>query len=327
MALSMLRFTRVKLVTQVTQKGELPWVLPLLKNVPKINENQQAGYPTGKHYNPLYRRERREKMFTEINDSGMPSEKEMKNMPYDELRKIQKKFGIKKVNPYDKNISMTCTLEVVEKYKPPEGDGKSSLLSAQRAKDELNDVKGKSQSLLAVRKIKKYEEFDSKSFASFAQEIYIQAYSLLQDVKHNKKRLLELVTEKAYPEITTGLLYKTLHWEFMETVQPPKVVLVRVMEIPQFGEFAQITVRFHTKQKLALYDRFGRLMFGSDELTKDVLEYIVFEKHIVNLYGLWRIHGKIPLEMEDSNFPIVNTGKKPAEDVLEEESELEESTT
>lgn len=28
-------------------------------------------------------------------------------------------------------------------------------------------------------------------------------------------------------------------------------------------------------------------------VAKDVLEYVVFEKHIVNQYGVWRIHGKI----------------------------------
>jgi len=28
-------------------------------------------------------------------------------------------------------------------------------------------------------------------------------------------------------------------------------------------------------------------------IAKDVLEYVVYEKHIVNQYGMWRIHGKI----------------------------------
>lgn len=28
-------------------------------------------------------------------------------------------------------------------------------------------------------------------------------------------------------------------------------------------------------------------------MRKDVLEYIVFEKHVANEYGVWRIHGKI----------------------------------
>ena len=46
-------------------------------------------------------------------------------------------------------------------------------------------------------------------------------------------------------------------------------------------------------QILAIYDRFGRLMQGSEILRKDVLEYIVFEKHLANEYGAWRIHGKI----------------------------------
>lgn len=44
---------------------------------------------------------------------------------------------------------------------------------------------------------------------------------------------------------------------------------------------------------LAVYDRFGRLMHGSEIIAKDVLEYVVFEKHLANLYGKWRIHDKI----------------------------------
>jgi large subunit ribosomal protein L45 len=44
---------------------------------------------------------------------------------------------------------------------------------------------------------------------------------------------------------------------------------------------------------LAIYDRFGRLMQGSEILKKDVLEYIVFERHVANEYGTWRLHDKI----------------------------------
>lgn len=42
-----------------------------------------------------------------------------------------------------------------------------------------------------------------------------------------------------------------------------------------------------------MYDRFGRLLHGSEALPKDVLEYVVFEKHLSNKYGRWRIHDKI----------------------------------
>lgn len=34
-------------------------------------------------------------------------------------------------------------------------------------------------------------------------------------------------------------------------------------------------------------------MHGSKILAKDVLEYVVFEKHLANEYGTWRIHDKI----------------------------------
>lgn len=46
-------------------------------------------------------------------------------------------------------------------------------------------------------------------------------------------------------------------------------------------------------QTLAIYDRFGRLMYGQEDVPKDVLEYVVFEKHLTNPYGSWRMHGKI----------------------------------
>jgi large subunit ribosomal protein L45 len=42
-----------------------------------------------------------------------------------------------------------------------------------------------------------------------------------------------------------------------------------------------------------VYDRFGRLSHGSEVIAKDVLEYVVFEKHVANEYGLWRVHAKI----------------------------------
>merc|ERR1719278_876042 len=52
-------------------------------------------------------------------------------------------------------------------------------------------------------------------------------------------------------------------------------------------------VRFHTQQILAVYDRFGRLIHGNPHVAKDVLEYVVFEKHLADTYGKWRLHGKI----------------------------------
>ena len=64
-------------------------------------------------------------------------------------------------------------------------------------------------------------------------------------------------------------------------------------------------------QTLALYDRFGRLMYGSEELIKDVLEYVVFEKHISDIYGLWRVHDKIIPKWMPQREPLIKTYVKP----------------
>lgn len=87
-------------------------------------------------------------------------------------------------------------------------------------------------------------------------------------------------------------------------------------------------------QILAVYDRFGRLMQGSETVPKDVLEYLVFEKHLANEYGKWRIHDKIiptwmpPKQSPNKTFvryPDVEE-EKPEEEVGSAMKPLEENT-
>lgn len=60
-----------------------------------------------------------------------------------------------------------------------------------------------------------------------------------------------------------------------------------------------------------MYDRFGRLIHGSEILGKDVLEYVVFEKHLSNLYGSWRLHDKIIPDWAPPKDPSKLTRVKP----------------
>lgn len=62
---------------------------------------------------------------------------------------------------------------------------------------------------------------------------------------------------------------------------------------------------------LAVYDRFGRLAFGSDKVPKDVLEYLVFEKHLSNIYGSWRLHDKIEAAWAPPKTPVIRTYVQP----------------
>uniref|UniRef100_A0A2K5DIH0 Mitochondrial ribosomal protein L45 n=1 Tax=Aotus nancymaae TaxID=37293 RepID=A0A2K5DIH0_AOTNA len=63
----------------------------------------------------------------------------------------------------------------------------------------------------------------------------------------------------------------------------------------------------HCFPTLAIYDRFGRLMYGQEDVPKDVLEYVVFEKQLVNPYGSWRMHGKIVPSWAPPKQPIIKT--------------------
>lgn len=58
-------------------------------------------------------------------------------------------------------------------------------------------------------------------------------------------------------------------------------------------------------QTLAIYDRFGRLMLGSEEQPKDVLEYLIIERHLMNPYGRWRLHGKIVPSWAPAKDPVI----------------------
>ena len=60
-------------------------------------------------------------------------------------------------------------------------------------------------------------------------------------------------------------------------------------------------------QSLAIYDQFGRLMYGDESVAKDILEYVVFEKHLADEYSVWRIHGKVVPDWMPPRQPIIRT--------------------
>lgn len=138
--------------------------------------------------------------------------------------------------------------------------------------------------------------------------------------------------------MTFDLRNCTVRWQFLKSLEAPRVVHVRCTDIvnkenifsqvckyialcPQwisliFKTPFQVTVRFHTQQTLAVYDRFGRLIYGSEVQAKDVLEYVVFEKHLANLYGLWRIHEKIIPDWMPQREPGMKTYVQPVPEAV-----------
>ncbi|XP_070535916.1 large ribosomal subunit protein mL45-like [Ptychodera flava] len=223
----------------------------------------------------------------------------------------------------DRQICISCTGDIYEPYVPPEGDGKASSLSKEGIKQRAERLKNVGISTKDLRKIRKHEpEFSTKDFAFEAQDIFIKAHDALQNF--DKNILHQLVTEKCYPDMIRGFRYKTIRWKWIESIEKPKVVYLRCADmVTQGNTYAQVTVRFHSKQTLAIYDRFGRLMQGSETSPKDVLEYVVFERHLAGAYGSWRIHGKIVPAWATHRQPMVKTMIEPEQEIIVEEEEPE----
>ncbi|XP_051939318.1 39S ribosomal protein L45, mitochondrial [Hippocampus zosterae] len=207
----------------------------------------------------------------------------------------------------ERPINIACTAGIFDPYVPPEGDARLSSLSKEGLKQRTEQLRQSASSQLAIRKIKEFDsEFSSKDFAERAQEIFIEAHNAL--CTFDKDKLHSLVTERCYPEMTRGNRYKTLRWRLVESLEAPRVVHARSPDMVTKGNlYGQVTVRMHSRQTLAIYDRFGRLMLGGEDQPKDVLEYLVIERHLVNPYGRWRLHGKIVPSWAPAKDPIVKT--------------------
>ncbi|KAM6295617.1 large ribosomal subunit protein mL45 [Aegotheles albertisi] len=207
----------------------------------------------------------------------------------------------------ERTFYLACTAEIMDPYLPPEGDARLTSLSKDGLKQKMERLKQTAASQLALRKIKDHDpDFSTKTFPEKAQEIFIEAHNSLANF--NKQKLHSLVTERCYPEMVRGNRYKTIRWSFLESLEPPRVVHIRCESmVNRSNLYGQVTVRMHTRQTLAIYDRFGRLMYGGEQVPKDVLEYVVFERYLANPYGTWRMHGKIVPEWAPPKEPIVKT--------------------
>ncbi|XP_077574208.1 large ribosomal subunit protein mL45 [Stigmatopora nigra] len=219
----------------------------------------------------------------------------------------------------ERPINISCTAAIFDPYVPPEGDARLTSLSKEGLKQRTEQLRQTATSQLAFRKMKEFDpEFSTKNFAARAQDIFIDAHNAL--CIFNKEKLHSLVTERCYPEMTRGNRYKTLRWRFVESLEAPRVVHARSTDMVSKGNlYGQVTVRMHSRQILAIYDRFGRLMLGSEDQPKDVLEYLVMERHLVNSYGRWRLHGKIVPAWAPAKDPIIRTVMIPGPELKPQE--------
>jgi len=261
------------------------------------------------HTKAKWRPFRREKVL-DIDLPDFDKDRQLRSYTLQEQREYFKREGIPPIRTAEyKPLYIDASTEAFEAYVPPEGDGKATLMS----KDRLHQFYTSLKKNLATRKhsstIRKNEpDFEPLLFADIAQQKYIDAHQALMD--RDEERLIQLVTPGSFAEMCRGLRYKTLRWKWIEEIEPSYVVAIKSGEILKGMTMAQITVRMHSKQICAIYDRFGRLMFGNETIPKDVLEYIVFERVLTYSYSQWRVHSKITPSWLPPTDPLLYTFEK-----------------
>ncbi|NXG10055.1 RM45 protein, partial [Sakesphorus luctuosus] len=204
---------------------------------------------------------------------------------------------------------------IIDPYVPPEGDARLSSLSKDGLKQKLQKMKQTAASQLASNLLGLERQGGIQGFPGWLPHSWecpspgwMGLGATWAGGSFNKQKLHSLVTERCYPEMVRGNRYKTIRWSFVESLEPPRVVHVRCDSLVSRGNlYGQVTVRMHTRQILAIYDRFGRLMYGGEQVPRDVLEYVVFERYLVNPYGSWRMHGKIIPAWAPPKDPIIKT--------------------
>lgn len=220
-------------------------------------------------------------------------------MSPDEARSKLKEKGVAPPNPYnEREMYNPCSMGLIEPYEPPEGDGTTSSI-LDKLKSPLSSGKDLVKNRRTLSAIRNYEgeDFDLQKFAKESVEIYVKAHEALAE--KDEQKMFEYVTEYCFPIMSGGLDYHTIIWNYMGEISEPVVVQARAGElISAVNKFSQLTVRMHSKQILAVYDRHGRLVHGSPTDVREVFEYIVYEKFLADEYGRWRLHGRIrPPEM------------------------------
>ena len=259
-----------------------------------------------KHRDPKGRRWRAHKIIkVDLPDKDFERKLASGQVSPEEMRAELKLKGVLPPSRYSEvPFTIASTGSYFEEYKPTEGSTKIDWMDKSEDTEESGwslkkavgkaKEKGLAKTFRATRKIRTFDDnFDGASFPTQeGTEVYINAHKAL--AAKDEKRLHQLATEKVFPEMITNTKGKSIYWEFVKSLEPPHVVQVRCEDVlSQSNVFAQVTVRFHTQQILAVYDRFGRLIHGNPHVAKDVLEYVVFEKHLADTYGKWRLHGKI----------------------------------
>jgi len=167
-------------------------------------------------------------------------------------------------------------------------------------------------STYSIAFIKRYTKpFKLRDFAVGAQKTFIEVNTALQE--NDFMHLRDLCTINVADALKRQFLdgNRRIYWRHIRTITPPRIVHARVAPVQEKENlFAQVTVKMHTEQILAVTDLHGRRVKGDRKNPKAVVDYVVFERHLANPYGQWKVIGKVapPLQVKSSQLKTIEQG-------------------
>ena len=207
------------------------------------------------------------------------------DMTPEQMRSMMKEKGIVPPRRWDERpFVINCSQSIVDPFDP---DPEVNQVNKGRMQ-KLRELAARKYARPLSRICKYLPEFDEHAFATGeAVDVYVKAHETLArlSTSHSMQEsdLLPFVTEKCLPEMVFRADRKTIHWKLLSHLEKPQFVraarvdggdVVRpspslcslrlspdsflLSSWDQGIEFGQVTVRFHTQQLLAIYDRFGR---------------------------------------------------------------------
>ncbi|KAH8547753.1 hypothetical protein BGW37DRAFT_432020 [Umbelopsis sp. PMI_123] len=189
---------------------------------------------------------------------------------------------------------------VIANYVPPETTPAISDFHKWRLVKWRN-LRNSVQNMLGIGLIKYkslYEKWNSGKFLSIAEETYKDMNSAF--ARGDRNLLEEVCLDAMYSNLKNQLKTRsnvTWDWQYHGEVEAPKIVCVRCMGTSGFSKtgfsVGQVTVRMHTKQSMAVYDKKNRLIAGDPHKIQNVREYVVFQRALTDPEDVWKVYGKV----------------------------------
>ncbi|KAL5509048.1 hypothetical protein EMCRGX_G004329 [Ephydatia muelleri] len=192
------------------------------------------------------------------------------------------------------SLGQTIVTAPLEKFAKPSLFSKEGLKYKWSAfKDSISVIYS---GAVIRRRLKKIEPFQPIPFARWAQQAFCDVNEAL--MRKDKEKLVLLTTEGATNSLKEEFENKRFVWKMVEDVERPRVVSAKIAPLMDKDNlYAQVVVRMHTKQVLAVYDTAGRLLRGDEKRPKDVIDYVVFERNLSRPHPSWRIATKLPPQL------------------------------